>query len=153
MSKKQIPEEVVKWRDRRHRAWFPFSFTVYTLTEDRLYVQTGLLSTHYDETLLYRIIDLCLTRTLGQKIFGTGTITLALQADTQRSIVLKNIRHPRQVNRMLSIAVEEARNQRGVIGREFYSGDHAPHDEHEPKGPGVAFQPQGPDGKPFEHHH
>lgn len=127
MAKKQFSEEI-KWKDRKHWAWFPFSFTVYKLTDDRLYVQTGFLSTHYDEALLYRIVDICLSRTLGQKLFGTGTITLSLKADTQSTIELKNIKHPMEINRMLSTAIENARNQRGVIGREFYTSERSVHD-------------------------
>ena len=69
---KRDPNEV-KWRDRKHHLWFPFSFTIYEVRNERLYVQRGLFSTSFDETLLYRVTDLRLTRTLGQKIFGTGT--------------------------------------------------------------------------------
>ncbi|MBQ8639352.1 MAG: PH domain-containing protein [Lachnospiraceae bacterium] len=134
MAKNKFTEEI-RWKDRKHWAWFPFSFTVYKLTTDRLYVQTGFLNTHYDETLLYRIVDICLSRTLAQKVFGTGTITLSLKADTQGSIVLKNIKNPMEVNRMLSLAIEESRNQRGVVGREFYTNDPVAHDGEEAPAP------------------
>ena len=68
-----ITDQEILWEDRKHWLWFPFSFTKYTLTEDRLYSQQGFLNTHYDELLLYRVTDLCLTRSLGQKLCGTGT--------------------------------------------------------------------------------
>lgn len=127
MAKKLTPIEI-KWKDRKHWAWFPLSFTVYKLSSERLYIQKGFFSTHYDETLLYRIVDLCLERTLSQKLFGTGTVVLYTKSDTQGAIRLENIKHPMEVKEMFSHAIEEARSQRGVIGREFYTSDRTLHD-------------------------
>ncbi len=58
----------VIWQDRKHFMWFPFSFTKYQIKNERLYQETGLISTHYDELLLYRITDLCLQRNLAQNL-------------------------------------------------------------------------------------
>ena len=110
------------WRDRKHFMWFPFSFTVYEVKNERLYIQRGLMSTSYDETLLYRITDVKLTRTLGQKIFGTGTIELCATVDHDGHILLENIKNPIHVKELLSEAVEEARDKKKVIGKEFYGG-------------------------------
>ena len=88
----EFTKEKVLWEGRKHWLWFPFSFTKYSLTEDRFYSQKGLLSTHYDELLLYRVTDICLTRTLGQKLCGTGTITLTCKGDAQRIVTLRSIK-------------------------------------------------------------
>ena len=47
------------WSDRK-RNWLglPWTFTVYGLTEDRLFIKTGVLNIHEDEVRLYRILDL-----------------------------------------------------------------------------------------------
>ena len=110
------------WRDRKHFMWFPFSFTVYEVKKDRLYIQRGLFSTSFDETLLYRITDIKLTRTLGQKIFGTGTIELCTTVDHDGHILLENIKKPMQVKELLSESIEDARDKKKVIGKEFYGG-------------------------------
>lgn len=122
MAKNSFNEEII-WKDRKHFMWFPFSFTKYELTEDRLYSQTGFLNTHYDELLLYRILDICLERSLPQKIFGTGTITLKVKADSDPVICLENIKTPLIVKRELSDLVEEARRKTHIVGKEFYGGD------------------------------
>ena len=118
----ETPAATSLWRDRKHFMWFPFSFTVYEVKNDRLYIQRGLFSTSYDETLLYRITDVKLTRTLGQKIFGTGTIELCTTVDHDGHIQLENIKNPIQVKELLSEAVEDARDKKKVIGKEFYGG-------------------------------
>ena len=119
------------WKDRKHFMWFPFSFTKYEVRDDRLFIQQGLLSTTFDETLLYRITDIKLTRSLGQKIFGTGTIELCTKVDHDRHISLVNIKRPMEIKRLLSDAVEEARDKKNVIGKEFYGG-HGPRPGMEP---------------------
>ncbi len=122
-------EDEIVWEDRKHWLWFPLSFTKYSLTEDRFYSQKGFLNTHYDELLLYRVTDICLTRTLGQKICGTGTITLTCKGDAQRIITIRNIKDSMRVKNNLSRMVEKARDERSVVGREFYGPDGEEPDE------------------------
>ena len=64
------------WKDRKRTLFgLPLSFTKYELTEDRLFIKTGLLTQKEDEVRLYRIMDIGLTRTLGQRIFGVAPYT------------------------------------------------------------------------------
>lgn len=122
-------KNAVLWKDRKHFMWFPFSFTKYEVRNNRLYTQKGLLSTTYDEVLLYRILDITMTQTLGQKIFGTGTLLVCAKANRDGDVVLENIKRPRMVNDLLSELVEKARDQKRVVGKEFYGSDgHAVHD-------------------------
>ena len=108
------------WKDRKHFMWFPISFTKYEIKNERLYQETGLFNTHYDELLLYRITDLCLKRSLAQKIFGTGTIVLSTKADSNKEVLLKNVKNPKEVKDLISHLVEEARDRKKVVGKEFF---------------------------------
>ena len=119
MGEEVVSKSEVKWRDRKHFMWFPWSFTKYEVRNGRLYVESGLLKTDFDETLLYRIVDIKLTRTLAQKIFGTGTITLYTRVDVSKNIELKNIKNPVEVKEYLSDLVEGVRNDKKVVGKEF----------------------------------
>lgn len=113
-------EDKTVWKDRKHFMWFPISFTKYEIKNDRLYQETGLFNTHYDELLLYRITDLCLKKSFTQKIFGTGTVVLYTKADSEREIHLKNIKNAKEVKNIISHLVEEARDRKKVIGKEFF---------------------------------
>ena len=62
------------WKDRKRHFGLPLSFTRYSLSEDRLFCETGFLNIKADEVLLYRVRDLELTISLGQRIFGVGTV-------------------------------------------------------------------------------
>ena len=114
----------ILWQDRKHHLWFPISFTSYYIEDDRLMIKKGLLNTTLDETLLYRIIDISFQQTLAGKIFGTGNVILKTKADASGEIVLENIAKPLEVRKMLSKLVEESRDKRNIVGKEFYSSDH-----------------------------
>lgn len=116
------------WKDRKHHLWFPLSFTSYYIEDDRLMIKKGFFSTTLDETLLYRIIDITFKQTLAGKIFGTGNVILKTKADASGEIVLENIAKPLEVRKMLSKMVEESRDRRNVVGKEFYSMDHVDFD-------------------------
>ena len=118
----------ILWQDRKHHLWFPISFTSYYIEDDRLMIKKGLLNTTLDETLLYRIIDISFQQTLAGKIFGTGNVILKTKADASGEIILENIAKPLEVRKMLSKLVEESRDRRNIVGKEFYSMDHGDFD-------------------------
>ncbi len=118
----------ILWKDRKHHLWFPISFTSYYIEDDRLMIKKGLLNTTLDETLLYRIIDITFQQSLAGKIFGTGNIILRTKADASGEIILENIAKPMEVRKMFSKLVEESRDKRNIVGKEFYSMDHGDFD-------------------------
>lgn len=100
------------WSDRRRRLGLPLSFTRYALGEDRLFVETGLLTTQCEEILLYRVRDLSLRITLGQRIFGVGTVTIQSSDRSCPVLELKNVKHPRETKEIIHQAVENMKIQR-----------------------------------------
>lgn len=55
MKKREQDAVTYLWRDRRRVLGMPITFTRYALSEDRLFVERGLLTTHLEEVLLYRV--------------------------------------------------------------------------------------------------
>ena len=108
------------WQDRKHHLWFPISFTKYSIENGRIYTNSGLLSSREDECLLYRVTDITLTRSLGQKIFGTGTIHMNTKDRSTPVIHLENIKNPVQVKRMISNLIEKEREEKHVVGIDMY---------------------------------
>ncbi len=115
-----LSREIV-WQGRKHWLWFGATFTKYTLYKDRLIVDKGLLNTVSDQTLLYRITDIRLRRSLAQKIFGTGNVILISKVDSDHELVLQNVKNSKNLTQMISDLVEQNRSSRNVIGKEFYS--------------------------------
>lgn len=115
-----IDEQNRTWSDRRHLMWWPITFTKYRVENERLYTETGLLSTHEEECLLYRVMDVSYERSFANRIFGTGTIRLTTKDATSQVIELKNIAESRKVKDLLSRWIEDERIAKRVVGRDMY---------------------------------
>ena len=59
-----VKEEPILWHDRRRYLGLPISFTRYSFDNNKFYVKRGLFNTISDEILLYRVLDIRLSRTL-----------------------------------------------------------------------------------------
>ena len=124
MSNKFGENTKIIWSDRKRLLGMPITFTKYSLVESedwtKLFVKTGVLSTHIDEINLYRIYDIQISQTLGQKIFGVGTITLYSKDVTSSVASIMNIKNPYNIRNLLAEKIEESRQRKGVHIGEFY---------------------------------
>ena len=102
------------WKDRKRYFGLPLSFTRYSLSEDRLFISVGLLNIKDDEILLYRVRDIDTTRSLWQRLFGVGTVTVISSDKTMPHLVLQNIKDPVHVKELIHRQVEEAKIKRRV---------------------------------------
>ena len=100
------------WKDRKRYFGLPLSFTRYWMSEDRLFTSVGFLNLRDDEILLYRVRDLDTNRTLWQRLFGVGTVTVISSDKTQPVLALKNIKDPIMVKELLHKQVEECKLKR-----------------------------------------
>ena len=125
---------VYLWKDRKRHLGLPLSFTRYGLSEDRLFLSVGLFDIKDDEVLLYRVRDITTRRTLWQRLFGVGTITVVSSDRTMPTLVLKNVKDPTMVKELLHKSVEEMKIHRRVrVGEIMSSGcDHDHDDDDEP---------------------
>lgn len=107
------------WADKKRILGIPMSFTYYALSDDRIFVETGLFNIQDDEALLYRIRDISMSRTLFQRMLGLGTIKIASSDLSLPVIVLKNIRYPEEVKEIIHENVERAKIERRIHIGEF----------------------------------
>lgn len=120
------------WKDRK-RIFFglPWTFTKYSLSEDRLFIGTGFFSVKEDEVRLYRIMDVSLERKLWQRMCGLGTIKCCSADKTMGDFEIKNIKKPREVKEMLSNMVEDERTKKKVSSREFMDHERDEFDDYD----------------------
>ena len=114
------------WKDRKRVLGMPLSFTRYFLSEDRLFCETGLLNLKADEVLLYRVQDLELTISLGQRIFGVGTVCVHSSDKSIPHLDLKNVKNPRDVKELIHQKVEAAKDKRRMRATELLGRDGGP---------------------------
>lgn len=102
------------WKDRKRHLGLPLSFTRYALSEDRLFLSVGFFSIKDEEILLYRIRDISTSRSLWQRIFGVGSITVVSSDKTAPTLLLKNVKNPLDVKELLHRQVEEVKIRRRI---------------------------------------
>ena len=112
------------WQDRKRYFGLPLSFTRYAMSEDRLFLSTGLFSIRDDVVLLYRVRDIDTRRSLFQRMFGVGTIIVMSTDKTSPNLVLKNVKDPVMVRELIHNQVEEMKLSRRMrVGEILDDGD------------------------------
>lgn len=107
------------WADKKRILGIPMTFTYYALSDDRIFVETGLFNIQDDEALLYRVRDISMSRNFFQRMLGLGTIKIASSDLSLPVIVLKNIRYPEEVKEIIHENVERAKIERRIHIGEF----------------------------------
>ena len=130
MADKELMRERKRWKF----LGLPFTFTTFAVTDKKLIIEKGLFTTNEDEILLYKVLDIQYSRTLGQKMFGLGTIKVFLFFLSMPELLIKNIKHSRQFKELLSEQSELEKQRLSVRRGEdmgmHYHDFHHHHDNH-----------------------
>ena len=109
------------WKDRKRPILgLPLSFTKYKLTEEKILINTGILSINEEEIQLYRIMDVTLQCSFWQRIFNVGTIHCCSGDKTTPEFDIKDVKNPSHVKELLSKNIEIQRDKKRIAGREFF---------------------------------
>ncbi|MGX8692332.1 MAG: PH domain-containing protein [Clostridia bacterium] len=123
MAKEKKAKKQILWKDRKRTfLGLPWSFTKYRLTDESLTIETGFLNSTEDEVRLYRITDVTLKRSFGQKLLGIGTIHCDSSDVTMQNFDIKNVKRPKKVKELLSRLVNESRMKNRVYTSESVNG-------------------------------
>ena len=133
MAKEKKAKKTVLWKDRKRTfLGLPLSFTKYRLNDESLTLETGFFNSTEDEVRLYRITDVTLKRSFGQKLLGLGTIHCDSSDVTMQNFDIKNVKHPKKVKELLSRLVNESRLRNRVYTSESMNGMPHEHEGHLP---------------------
>lgn len=115
-----MADNKVVWKDRKRTfLGLPWSFTVYKLTEEKLFIESGFFSKKEEEIRLYRIMDLTLKRSFGQRLVGVGTVHCCTADRSTPEFDIKSIKRSKQIKDMLSDMIEKQREAKRITAREF----------------------------------
>jgi uncharacterized membrane protein YdbT with pleckstrin-like domain len=93
----------------------PWPFTKYEIHENVLTITRGFLSISEDDCYMYKISDVEIKRSLLQRMVGLSTIVLFTSDVTDKTIVMKNIKHGREIKDFLLQASESAKLRRRTV--------------------------------------
>ena len=93
----------------------PFTFTKYIIKEDMITMDEGLLKTVENDCYMYKVQDVEHSASLGEKLFGLGTVTCFTGDITHPQLVLRHIKHSREIKDYILKQSEEARLKRRTV--------------------------------------
>lgn len=100
------------WSDKKRILGLPISFTTYSLSKDRLFIDKGLIKLQSEEILLYRVRDLSVCQSLGQRIFNVGSVIVQSSDKTTPILEIKNVKNAFDVKELLHENVEKMKIER-----------------------------------------
>lgn len=102
----------------------PFTFTKYTIKEDMITIDAGLLKTVEDDCYMYKVQDVQLTASLIEKMFRLGTVVCFTGDTTHSKLCLEHIKNARTIKDFILQQSEEARLKRRTVNMlDIGSGD------------------------------
>ena len=93
----------------------PWTFTKYEVKEDMITVNTGFLNTIENDCYMYKVQDVQLRTSLGERLFGLGTVVCFTGDNTSPTLELQHIKNAKEIKRYILEASEEARLKRRVL--------------------------------------
>lgn len=93
----------------------PFTFTKYTIKEDMITTDEGLLKTIENDCYMYKVQDVQHSASLAEKMFGLGTVTCYTGDTSHPKLVLEHIKNSKAVKDFILEQSEEARLKRRTV--------------------------------------
>lgn len=116
----------MEYNERKRWLFFglPFTFTKYTIKEDRLTLKEGFFKTIENDCYMYKVQDVEHTATLAEKLVGVGTVVCYTGDTTHPKLVLSHIKKSKEIKEFILKASEEARLKRRTVNMlDIGSGD------------------------------
>ncbi len=93
----------------------PFTFTKYTVKEDLITIDTGLLKTAQNDCYMYKVQDVELTITLIERIFKLGTIKCYTGDTTDQVLMIEHVKNAKAIKDFILEQSEKARMKRRTL--------------------------------------
>jgi len=104
-----------KERKRWKFLGLPFSFTVYTVEEEKISINKGFLNTTEDSLYMYKVLDVKLERSLGERIFGLGSIICYTGDITDKVLKIEHVKNSKEIMNFIFNNSEEMRKKRRTL--------------------------------------
>ena len=109
----------MNYKEKKRSMFFglPWTFTSYTITDEIITVDAGLLNKQENDCYMYKVIDVRLESSLLERIFGLGTVHCFTGDVTDQDLKLLHIRHAKEIKDFILKQSEQERMKRKTLNR------------------------------------
>ncbi len=107
----------MEYKERKRLLLFglPWTFTKYTVQEEYIIINNGLLKTYENDCYMYKVQDVQLEISLMERLFGLGTIVCFTGDTTHPKLYLTHIKNAKEIKDFILENSEEARRKRRTL--------------------------------------
>ncbi|MFI3212076.1 MAG: PH domain-containing protein [Eubacteriales bacterium] len=93
----------------------PWTFTKYTVKDELITIQTGLLSTAENDCYMYKVQDVELKVSFLERLCGLGTIKCYTGDTTNPTLMIDHVKNAKDIKNFILEASEKARMNRRTL--------------------------------------
>ena len=101
----------------------PWTFTTYTVTDEFISIDSGLLNKVENDCYMYKVIDVRLETTLLERILGIGTIHCFTGDVTDPDLKLQHIKNAKEIKDFILKQSEQERLKRKTLNMQHLDGN------------------------------
>lgn len=107
------------WKDTKTFCGFPICFTEYCFTDQMLIIKSGFIATKRQQIPYYKITDVTIIQTLGNKVFRVGSVICHTSDKSIGTVSLQNIKNFEIANDLIPELIQRSRAQYNVRSSEL----------------------------------
>ena len=113
------------YKEKKRWAFFglPLTFTTYTIEDEIITVNSGLLKRVENDCYMYKVVDVRLEVSLPERIFGLGTVHCFSGDMTNPDLRLVHIKHAKEIKNFILKQSEEERLKRKTLNMQSLDGN------------------------------
>lgn len=107
----------MEFRERKRLMFLglPFTFTIFTVKEDMITVQEGFLNRKENDCYMYKVQDVELLRSFGERLFGLGTVKCYTGDTTSPLLLIEHVKNAKAIKDYILEVSEKARMKRRTL--------------------------------------
>ena len=108
---------MMEFAERKRWLFFglPFTFTKYTVKEDLITIDSGLLKTAQNDCYMYKVQDVTLKNSFGERLFGLGSIVCYTGDTTNPQLLIEHVKNAKEIKQYILEQSEIARRKRRTM--------------------------------------